>query len=54
MVSNSQDPETAQVPHVTAGMDLESIMVSEIKQPEKDKYYIISLICEIQWEEINK
>ena len=29
---------------VTAWMDLENIMLSEISQPEKDKYHIISLI----------
>ena len=27
-------------------MDLESIMLSEISQSEKDKYHVISLICE--------
>ena len=28
----------------TAGMDLESIVVSEMSQPEKDKYHVTSLI----------
>ena len=28
-------------------MDLEGIMLSEISQPEKDKYYAIPLICRI-------
>ena len=28
-------------------MDLEIIIVSEVTQKEKDKYYMISLICEI-------
>ena len=28
-------------------MDLEDIMLSEISQTEKDKYYVISLICGI-------
>ena len=28
-------------------MDLESIMLSEVSQTEKDKYCMISLICEI-------
>ena len=28
-------------------MDLEIIMLSEISQKEKDKYYMISLTCEI-------
>ena len=30
---------------VTAWMDLENIMLSEISQSEKDKYHTISLIC---------
>ena len=33
---------------VTAWMDLESIMLSEISQSEKDKYQMISFIWEIQ------
>ena len=33
------------LPCVTAWMDLESIMLSEISQSEKDKYHVISLIC---------
>ena len=28
-------------------MDLEGIMLSEISQTEKDKYYVVSLICGI-------
>ena len=32
---------------VTAWMDLENIMLSEISQSEKDKHYVISLICGI-------
>ena len=28
-------------------MDLEIIILSEVSQTEKDKYYMISLICEI-------
>ena len=28
-------------------MDLEGIMISEISQKEKDKYYMVSLICRI-------
>ena len=35
------------LPFVTVWMDLENIMLSEISQPEKDKYHKISLICEI-------
>ena len=29
-------------------MDLESYMLPEISQKEKDKYYIISLVCEVK------
>ena len=32
---------------MTIWMDLEGIMLSEISQTEKDKYYMISLICGI-------
>ena len=32
---------------VTVWMDLENIMLSEINQPEKEKYCMISLICGI-------
>ena len=28
-------------------MDLESILLSEVSQTKKDKYYVISLICGI-------
>ena len=35
----------------TVEMDLEIIMLSEVKQKEKDKYYMISLICGI-WNKI--
>ena len=28
-------------------MDLESIVLNEVRQTEKDKYHMISLICEI-------
>ena len=35
------------LPFATAWMDLESIMLSEISQSEKDKNHMISLICEI-------
>ena len=31
----------------TAWMNLESVRLSEISQSEKDKYYMISLICGI-------
>ena len=33
------------LPFVMTWMDLESIMLREISQTEKDKYYVISLIC---------
>ena len=29
--------------------NLEKIMLSEISQPEKDKYQMISVTCGIQW-----
>ena len=32
------------LPFMTAGMDLENIMLSKINQLEKDKYHTISLI----------
>ena len=35
------------LPFATAWMDLENIMLSEISQPEKDNYLMISLICGI-------
>ena len=35
------------LPLVTAWMDLEIIVLSEISQSEKDKYNTISLTCEI-------
>ena len=35
------------MPFATTWMDLEGIMLSEICQKEKDKYCMISLICEI-------
>ena len=35
------------LPFVTAWMDLEIFMLSEINQSEKDKYYMVSLICGI-------
>lgn len=33
---------------VTAWVDLEGTRLSEISQPEKDEYWMISLICGIQ------
>ena len=35
------------LPFTTMWMDLKYIMLSEISQTEKDKYFMISLICEI-------
>ena len=35
------------LPFATTWMDLEGIMLSEIGQTEKDKYCMMSLICEI-------
>ena len=35
------------LPFVTTQMELESIMLSEVSQTEKDKYHMISLICGI-------
>ena len=35
------------LPFETAWTDLENIILSEISQPEKDKYHMISLICGI-------
>ena len=35
------------LPFATTWMDLDGIMLSEINQTEKDKYCIVSLICEI-------
>ena len=33
------------LPFVRAWMDVEKIMLSEISQSDKDKYYMTSLIC---------
>ena len=35
------------MPFVATWMDLEIIILSEVSQTEKDKYYMISLICGI-------
>ena len=35
------------LPFATSWMELESIMLSEIRQVVKDKYHVISLICGI-------
>ena len=41
------------LPFTTTWMDLESIMLSEISQTEKDKYCMVSLICGI-WKKKKK
>ena len=41
------------LPYVTMWMDLESILISEIKWSENDKYYMILLNMESN-EQINK
>ena len=43
----SQPYKSEILPFATTWMDPENIMLSEISQTEKDKYYTISLICEI-------
>ena len=35
------------LPFATAWMHLESVILSEISQSEKDKYHVVSLICGI-------
>ena len=35
------------LPFVATWMDLEAIMLSEISQTEKDKFYMLSLACGI-------
>ena len=35
------------LPFATTRMDLDYIMLNEISQMEKEKYYMISLLCEI-------
>ena len=42
------------LPFGTAWMDLVSIMLSEISQPENDKYHMISFISEISQPEEDK
>ena len=32
-------------PFVAMGMELESVMLSEVSQPEKDGYHMFSLLC---------
>ena len=35
------------MPFAATQMDLESVILSEVSQTEKDKYHKISLLCEI-------
>ena len=42
------------LPLATAWMDLEGIMQSEINQSEKDKYHMISFICDDLKNNINE
>ena len=35
------------LPFTTTWVNLEGIMLSEVNQTEKDKYYMVSLICGI-------
>ena len=35
------------LPFATTGIELESTVLSEISQSEKDKYHMISLVCGI-------
>ena len=42
------------LPFVTMWVDLESIMLSEINHPEKDKYSMLSLICGIKKKKRNE
>ena len=35
------------MPFETTWMDLETVMLSEVSQTQKDKYHMISLICGI-------
>ena len=39
---------------VTTWIDLEGIMLSEISHTEKDKHHMISLICGIKKQKMNK
>ena len=41
-------PKKNEISFATVWMDLENIMVNEIRQIEKDKYCMLSLLCEIE------
>ena len=36
------------MPFAATGMDLETVILTEVSQTEKDKYHMISLICRIK------
>ena len=42
------------MPFATTWMDLEIIILSEVSQTEKDKHYMISLICVILENDTNE
>ena len=42
------------MPFASTRMDLESIILSEVSQTEKDKYHMISLICGILKNDTNE
>ena len=39
--------KTEIMPFAAPWMDLETVILSEVRQKEKDKYHMISLICRI-------
>ena len=45
LLSHKNNNET--MSFTVTGMDLEIIILSEVRQTEKDKYHMISLICGI-------
>ena len=42
------------MPFAATWIDLEIVIFSEVSQPEKDKYHMISLICGILKNDTNK
>ena len=42
------------MPFAATGMDLETVILTEVSQTEKDKYHMISLICGILKNVINE
>ena len=41
------DQQNEIMPFIATWMDLETVMVNEVNQTEKDKYHVISHTCEI-------